>query len=133
MPSLPLDSDIEFTKYQIGQCAYDLFNIALERAGHKGNPHFGELDENHRSAWIEAVWEASQIAKTKQIKTSQQETITLKQRDNGYLVYGSTKLIMKKHPNMYTYAKFPEEIKEEYRQLAMKIYNKIDDETEEIL
>ena len=133
MKIIPQDNELNSIKYQVANFAYDLFSIMLERSGNKPELTFDELEDSHRNAWTEAVWEASQIAKTKVILSSQQETITKKQDDNGYLVYGSARLINKKHPELYTYDKFPEYIKEEYRQLAMKIYNKIDGEIVEVV
>ena len=128
MKVIPQDQELNSIKYQVAQFAYDFFSIILERSGNRPDLTFDELEDTHIHAWTEAVWEASKIAKTKVATSSQCETVTEKQEDNGYLIYSSARLINKKHPGIYTYDKLPEDIKEEYRQLAMKLYYKIDEE-----
>ena len=128
---LPVE-DSNAVKFQLAQLAYDIFGIALSRSGKEPQLTFEELDRDYRDAWTEGVWAAVETAKTKNMFPRRQiETITKKQEDSGYLIYSSVRLMMKENPGKYTYAKFPEELKDQYRALAQKVYYKIDAEGEE--
>lgn len=115
-------------KYQLAQLAYDIFNIRLSKNSVEDYFSYDDLSSEYKSAWAEAVWAAVEVGKNKKIIKT--DSLSLKEQDNGYLVYNSCKEIKKKHPALFTYSKFPESIKDEYRQLAYKIYQKIDIEEE---
>lgn len=110
-------------KYQLAHLAFDIFSLRLHSAI---SIPFSELDADHKNAWVEGVWAAVEVSSSKRTKIP--ETVTLKQQDNGYLVYAGCKEIKKSHANLFTYSKFPENIKNMYRDLALKIYQKIDAE-----
>lgn len=121
------ESQLREIKYQLAQLAYDQFNLTLGRVGKESTLTFSELHEDIRRAWAEAVWVAVEIGKSKVVC----DKVTKKESDNGYLVYAGVKLLMKEHIGKYTYALFPDEIKKQYRELALRIYQVLDTQDDE--
>jgi len=118
-------------KKQLAQLAYDIFTIHLfkdKEDVENASLSFDELNNTYRHAWTEAVWAAVEAGKGKALPLT--DSLSKKEQDNGYLLYNSCKELKKKHSNLFTYSKFPDHIKNEYRTLARKIYEKIDVEEE---
>lgn len=123
---LPSERNIEDVKYQLAQLAYDIFTLRLKgtlEAFDEETP-FSSLSIPQRHAWIAGVWAAVEASSGK--LTPLTNSISKKEQDDGYLLYNGAKGIRKKHAQLFTYNKFPDAIKTEYRQLAMKIYEKIE-------
>lgn len=116
------------TKYQLARLAYDIFQLNVYK---EITIPFDDLDSNYKKGWVEAAWAVVEVGDKRVTKIA--ETVTVKQQDNGYLVYAGCKELKKSHPNLFTYSKFPEHIMQMYRDLAYKIYQKIDTEEEEVL
>jgi len=123
------EKELADIKYQLAQLAYDIFNIRLSRNAVTDRLPYDELSSEYKIAWAEAIWAAVEVGKNKKIV--QTDSLSLKEQDNGYLIYATCRDIKKRHPSLFTYAKFPDNIKEEYRQLASKVHQKIEIEREE--
>jgi len=117
-------------KYQLSQLAYEVFVKYLEGVGLDPKYNFKDLSDNMKDAWGEAVFAAIEAAKSKNKTRTHGETISMKQEDNGYLIYAGVRSIMKEHPSLYTYSKFPPMLKDKYRELALKLFHKMDAELE---
>ena len=122
------NKELNDLKIQLARLAYDIFSITLERSGKAPELNYHELPQDYKHAWTEGVWAAVEAGKDKNTKIA--ETVTLKQQDNGYLLYAGCREIKKSHANLFTYSKFPDEIKGMYKDLALKLYQKIDAEEE---
>lgn len=117
-------------KYQLAQLAYDIIALHLMSSGEAKLSPFDENSNDFKQAYMEGVWAAVEAGKNKTlIKT---DSISLKELDDGYLVYAGCKEIKKRHPSLTTYSKFPEDVKDLYRHLALKAYEKIDNQDGEI-
>lgn len=114
-------------QYQTAQLAYDQFCISLARSGNAPEITFDELQESHKHAWIEAVWVAVTAGKNK----VSCDKVTKKELDNGYLVFAGAKEITKTHPGIYTYSKLSTPAKRAYRNLALRVYQVLDDQDDE--
>ena len=121
---------LEGIKYQLAQLAYDIIMIRLHGSSKDETVEtpFDSLPNDYKNAFIEGVWIAMETSKNKNYTNSQRETVTKKQEDNGYLLYSGVKLLIKNNPGLFTYAKFPDSLKEEYRALADKLYYKMDND-----
>jgi hypothetical protein len=123
------ERELNDTKQQLARLAYDIFNLRLTGTKVVDQLHFSELSDDYKIAWIEAIWSAIEASKNKKLVLT--DKITKKEEDNGYFIYMHCKEIKKSHPDLFTYSKFPEHVKEMYRELAKTIYEKIDMEEEE--
>ena len=116
-----------FTKFRLANLAYDIYNIRLFGVSNNDIlPAFDSLPERTKHAWAAAIDTAVDTAK--KTKSPKSESISKKEEDNGYIVYNGCKEIKKDHPSLFTYAKFPEEVKEKYRNLAAKLYGKMEND-----
>jgi hypothetical protein len=123
------EKELNDIKQQLARLAYDIFNIRLKGSGLEDSLPYSELSSDYKNAWSEAIWAAIEAARNKKLVLT--DKVTKKEQDNGYLIYMNCKEIKKSHMNLFTYSKFPEEIKERYRELAKTVYEKIDIEEEE--
>jgi hypothetical protein len=123
-------SKLNEVKHQLARLAYDITSIRYN--GNRGKLEitpFESLETEWKAAYVEGVWAAVEASKGKNV--IQTDSISLKEQDNGYLVYAGCKELKKLHPLLTTYSKFPEPVKESYRQLAEKVHEKMemDEET----
>lgn len=122
---------IEDTKFQLAQLAYDVMSLRLHGHNAEDFVTFDEKSFEWRAAFAAGVWAAVEVSKLKANATRpHRENITMKQRDNGYLIYSGVRLLIKDNPGLYTYQKFPEELKDAYRALAEKLYYKMEADEE---
>jgi hypothetical protein len=122
------EQSLSAIKNQLANLAYDIFNIQLARTQHVAPIPYSQLAFEFKMAWMEATWSAVEASKNKNMTLT--DSISKKEQDNGYLLYAGCKEIKKKHSNLVTYSKFPEEVKEMYRNLAKTLYEKMDNEEE---
>ena len=117
------ENELKEIKYQLARLAYDQFCFTSQVNGVEKEGNFRDLGEGLKSAWIEGVWAAIEASKTKKITFDKR---TKKEMDVGYLLFAGAKEIAKNNPGIYTYSKFPERVKEKYRELALKVYYAVD-------
>lgn len=130
MPVQPnTDNDSIAIKLQLAQMAYDIFNISLSRYEDTEKVVFSELSTAYRQAWVEAIWAAVEVGKTKTITVDL--SVKDQKSDVGYIIYMSCKDIKKEHQNLFTYSKFPDSVKNMYRCLCKKIHEKVECDIEE--
>ena len=128
MPDSPYaTTQLKDIQYQLAQLAYDQFCISLSRSGNAPEVTFDELADTHKHAWMEAVWAAIEVGKSKTVC----DKVSKKELDNGYLVFTGSKALLKTHPGVYTYEKLPVAVKVAYRSLALRVYQVLDDQDDD--
>lgn len=117
------ENQLREIKYQLARLAYDQFCSCAQVHGVEMDGNFRELGINLKNAWIDGVWAAVEASKEKKITFDKR---TKKEMDVGYLLFAGAKEIAKNNPGIYTYSKFPEKVKEKYRELALKVFYAVD-------
>jgi hypothetical protein len=114
-------------KYQLAQFGYDMFIHAFARHSAQKevlDNSFDALTDAQKFAWEQCVWALKDLIKT---KGSVLDRVSKHNEDIGYVVYNGVKTIMKLHTGVVTYRKFPDFVKQEYRELAGRVKTKLED------